>query len=278
MREFGDYRINSGEEYRSMYLHEVDQNKKLTSVNENQQSTIENLRKQIAEMQEKFAQNQNYTQALEEKLEVQTQKANELEGKCEEREQKIVEVTKECVKQEERVNKMKELSTEMLEELDQADHKIQTLEVRVDEQADFIKQKELANKKLSRQVQHLKESCKAAEKRSSKAFEKIKELKSTVFRQQSTIKVYEDFKSRFQARENKILLKLEALEMYQNGKSQSRIFSSFRRPSQSQWLVKNISALFENNILSNVETHLAVESSERLIWVCEKHLMSGQEE
>ncbi|XP_066923202.1 myosin heavy chain, clone 203-like [Clytia hemisphaerica] len=265
MRNFADYRFNSSEEYRLMYLHEVDQNKKLKLVNEDQQTTIEDLRKQLAEMTEKFAKSQNNTEVLEEKLQKQTQKASNLEQKQSESERKIVEATQECQKQKERVKKVKALSTEMLDELDKADRKIQSLESRVDQQADFIRKKSFINKELSQQVQLLKKTCKAAEKKSAKSTKLIHELKVTVFQQQNTIKMYEDFKSRFQARERKVLLKLENLDKHQEGKFQSRVFSSLRRWSQSQELVKSISALFESNILSGVETHLAAESNERLI-------------
>ncbi len=278
MRNFADYRINSSEEYRLMYLHEVDQNKKFKLVNEDQQTTIEDLRKQLAEMAQKLAGNQNNTEVLEEKLQKQAQKASDLEQKQVESERKIVEVTQDCKKQEERGNKVKALSAEMLDELDKADRKIQSLESRVDQQADFITQKSFINKELSQQVRDLKNTCKAAEKKSVKNTKLINQLKVVVFQQQNTIKMYEDFKSRFQARESKILLKLEALEMHQHGKYQSRVFSSFRRPSQSQELVKSIGALFKNNILSGVETHLAAEANERLISVCGEILMSGQEE
>ena len=265
MREFADHRINSSDEYRLKYLHEVEQNKKLTLVNEN-------LRKQLADMEKKFTANQQHTQNLEEKLQVETQKANGFEQKNVEVERKLVQVKEECTRQEERVEKMKKLNTEMLEEFDKAennqiilDEKIKTLEIHVGNQADRIKQKEMVNCKLSRQVNHLKKVCQASKEKSIKDTQKIKELKIVVSKQQSTIMVYEDFKTRFQARERKILLKLEALEMHQHGKSQSRFFTSLRRPSQSQWLVKSISALFENNILSNVDAHLAVASNERLI-------------
>ncbi|XP_066923216.1 myosin heavy chain, clone 203-like [Clytia hemisphaerica] len=263
MRNFADYRINSSEEYRLMYLHEVDQNKKLKLANEDQQTTIEDLHKQLVEMTQKFAKSQNNTEVLEEKLQKQTQKASNLEQKQVESERKIVEVTQECQKQEERVKKVKALSAEMLDELDKADRKIQSLESRVDKQVDFITQRSFINKKLSQQVQDLKKTCKTAEKKSAKSTKLIHELKVTVFQQQNTIKIYEDFQSRFQARESKILFNLEALEIHQGGKS--RTFSNFRRASHSQELIKSISALFENNILSGVETHLAAESNERLI-------------
>ncbi|XP_066933547.1 golgin subfamily A member 6-like protein 6 [Clytia hemisphaerica] len=263
MRNFADYRINSSEEYRLMYLHEVDQNKKLKLVNEDQETTIEDLRKQLTAMTAKFAQSQNNTEVLEEKLQKQTQKASYFEEKQVENEKKIAEVTKECQKQEERVIKVKALSAEMLDELDKADRKIQSLESRVDKQADFITQKSFINKELSQQVKDLKKSCKVAEKKSAKDTMLIRRLKVTVFQQQNTIKMYEDFKSRFEARENKILLKLGELTLHQEGKS--RDFFSFRQESQSQWLVKSINALFESNILSRVETHLAAESNERLI-------------
>ena len=261
MREFADYRINSSEEYRLKYLHEVDQNKKLTLVNENQQKTINDLRKQLADTEKKFAANQQHAQVLEEKLETKTQKAKEFELKSKDSEQKILQVTEECKRQEERVEKMKILSTEMLGEFEKAannqiilDEKIKSLEVRVEVQAGDIKQKEMVNKKLSQQVKHLMEISKAAEKKADRDSKTIQELRVTVSKQQSTIMVYEDFKTRFQDREHKILLKLEALEMHQHGKSQSKCFASFRGPSQSQWFVKSISSLFENNILSNVET------------------------
>ncbi|XP_066923218.1 myosin heavy chain, clone 203-like [Clytia hemisphaerica] len=261
MRNFADYRINSSEEYRLMYLHEVDQNKKLKLANEDQQTTIEDLRKQLVEMTQKFAKSQNHTEVFEEKLQKQTQKASNLEQKQVESERKIVEVTQECQKQEERVNKVKALSSEMLNELDKADRKIKSLESRVDKQADFITQKSFINKELSQQALDLKKTCKAAEKKSAKTTKLIHKLKVTVFQQQNTIKMFEDFKSRFQARERKVLVKLESL--HQQGKS--RFFSSFRRLSRSQELVESISALFESNILSGVETHLAAESNERLI-------------
>ena len=183
MREFADYRINSSEEYRLKYLHEVDQNKKLTLVNEIQQSTIEDLRKQLANMEEKFAQNQKYTQVLEEKLETKTQTAKEFELKCVQSECEMVQVTKECKRQEERVEKLKKLNVDMLEEFDKAannqvilDDKIKTLEVRVGEQSDDIKQKETANKKLTRQVKQLMDISKAAEKKADRATKTIQEL------------------------------------------------------------------------------------------------------
>ncbi|XP_066928472.1 golgin subfamily A member 6-like protein 25 [Clytia hemisphaerica] len=265
MRNFADYRSNSSEEYRLMYLHEVDQNKKLKLVNEDQQTTIEDLRKQLAEMTQKFTESQNHVEVLEEKLQKQAQKASNLEQKQEESERKIVEATQECQKQEERVNKVKALSVEMLNELDQADQKIQLLESRVDQQADFVKQNSFINKELSQQVQGLKKTQIAAEIKSAKTAKLIHEVNVTVFQQQNTIKMYEDFKSRFQERESKRFLKLEALEMHQHGKFQSRVFSSFHRPSQSQELVKSIRALFESNIISGIEAHLEAESNERLI-------------
>ncbi|XP_066923199.1 tropomyosin isoforms c/e-like [Clytia hemisphaerica] len=265
MRNFADYRINSSEEYHLMYLHEVDQNKKLKLVNEDQQTTIEYLRKQLAEMTQKFAKSQNNTEVLEKKLQKQTQKASNLEQKQVESERKIVEVTQECQKQEERVKKVTALSAEMLDELDKADRKIQSLESRIDQQADYLTQKSFINKELSQQVQDLKKTCKTTEKKSAKTTKLINESKVTVFQQQNTIKMYEDFKSRFQVRERKILLKLKNLEKHQEGKFQSRVFSSLRRLSQSQELVKSISAMFESDILSGVETHLAAESNEHLI-------------
>ena len=83
MREFADYCINSLDKYRLKYLHEVEQNKKLTLVNED-------LRKQLADMEKKFAANQQHTQNLEAKLQEETQKANGFEQKNVEVERKLV--------------------------------------------------------------------------------------------------------------------------------------------------------------------------------------------
>ncbi|XP_066919731.1 uncharacterized protein-like [Clytia hemisphaerica] len=266
MREFANYRINSFEEYHLKYLHEVDQNKQLTLVNED-------LRKQLAEMQNKLASNQQYTQDLEKKLQAENEKANEFKQKSIEVERKIMKVNAEYKKQEHQVEKLKKLNTEMFDEFDQAsnnqiilEEKIKTLELCVEDKAARIKQKDMVNNKLSREVKHFKEFRQTCNERSAKDMRKIKELRTIVSKQQNTISVYEEFMTRFQDRERKILLKLEDLEMYQLGKSQSRFFSSFRRPSHSEWLVKSISSLFTKNIFSDVETRFAApESNERLV-------------
>jgi len=272
MRELADCRINREDEYRLLYEHEVEQNKKFKLVNKDQQNVIEALQQRLIEMERKLAGGQTHCATMDEKVKVETQKSEQLEKKCNKKEVEIIRVSRECKYQEQQAEKLSKLSIALLQKLESVtdnqlilSDKIDTLEQRVERQKTVIKENETANKRLSNQIIDLVKICKTAEEKSDLDDKTIQDLKITISQQDSCIELYEAFERRFKTRENEILLKLEQLEIYTNAKSRNRCFAGFRRrPTQAQCLVQSVCTLFLGNLSSGVQQRSS-DFNERLI-------------
>ena len=279
MSEFGDSIVNSTDEYRLKYQHEVAENKKLEFENQNQQSTIEKLQQQLAAMEKQLNEKQSQVleeklqnKVLEKKLQTQTQTSNNLKQECEEKDKEIARVNRECAVHKERAGKMTVMFGKLLGEVEKTNkvqvihaHKIESLERRLQDQDVDLKQKQVVNEMLSKQVTDLVDMCEEAGAKLDEDARKINDLEKIVGEQKKTIKLYDQFEARFQDRERKIMLKLENLEMYQQAKAENRCFAGFRRPSQGQWLVKSLSLLFVKNLASGVKQQETSDFTERLV-------------
>ena len=220
-------------------------------------SQIEELQRQLSEMETKLATKDQKIEHLENQLVEQQSKTTEWQEKFEIQYLKTERAHQRRIEQEQKVSQLEGIVGRLRNKIEKGNYaqlllgkEVASLGEKLKEQQVVLEEKEAANVRLAARVADLSNLCIQANRRINEDAKKIEE-------QEKTISECNDFVTAVQKRESQILKFVLDLKTHYEHKSE-RCLSFLRRPSRAAEIVRDLSKLLvdDGDIGKTLDHHL----------------------